>query len=164
MSPNAFRMTTDTCDRCLKEGQDLKTFQGNPANVEMKWYLVDAEGLTLGRLASQVASIIRGKTKPTFTPYADTGDFVVIINADKIRVTGNKLDNKIYYRHSGYPGGLKERTLRQMLEKKPEEVLRLAIWGMLPHNRLGRKLMGKVKIYAGSEHPHAAQNPVLLSL
>jgi len=142
----------------------LKTFQGNPDNVEMKWYLVDAKDKTLGRLATQVASIIRGKNKPTFTPYADTGDFVVIVNADKIHVTGNKLNNKIYYRHSGYPGGIKQKTLKQMLETKPEEVLRLAIWGMLPHNKLGRKLMGKVKIYAGPEHPHAAQNPVLLSL
>lgn len=142
----------------------MKTFQGNPDNVEMKWYLVDAEGKTLGRLATQVASIIRGKNKPTFTPYADTGDFVIIVNADKIHVTGNKLNNKIYYRHSGYPGGIKQKTLKQMLETKPEEVLRLAIWGMLPHNKLGRKLMGKVKIYAGPEHPHAAQNPVLLSL
>ncbi len=142
----------------------MKTFQGNPDNVEMKWYLVDAEGKTLGRLATQVASIIRGKNKPTFTPYADTGDFVVIVNADKIHVTGNKLNNKIYYRHSGYPGGIKQKTLKQMLETKPAEVLRLAIWGMLPHNKLGRKLMGKVKIYAGPEHPHAAQNPVLLSL
>ncbi len=142
----------------------MKTFQGNPDNVEMKWYLVDAKDKTLGRLATQVASIIRGKNKPTFTPYADTGDFVVIVNADKIHVTGNKLNNKIYYRHSGYPGGIKQKTLKQMLETKPEEVLRLAIWGMLPHNKLGRKLMGKVKIYAGPEHPHAAQNPVLLSL
>lgn len=142
----------------------MKTFQGNPDNVEMKWYLVDAEGKTLGRLASQVASIIRGKTKPTYTPYADTGDFVVIINADKIHATGNKMSGKKYYHHTGYAGGLKEKTLKQMLETKPEEVLRLAIWGMLPHNRLGRKLIGKVKIYAGAEHPHAAQNPVLLSL
>lgn len=142
----------------------MKTFQGNSDNVEMKWYLVDAEGQTLGRLASQIAMIIRGKTKPTYTPYADTGDFVVVINADKIHVTGNKLNDKIYYNHTGYPGGLKQRTLKQMLQAKPEEVLRRAIWGMLPHNRLGRKLMGKVKIYAGTEHPHEAQQPVLLSL
>ncbi len=150
--------------RCLKEGQDLKTFQGNSDNVEIKWYLVDAEGQTLGRLASQIAMIIRGKNKPTYTPYADTGDFVVVINADKIHVTGNKMNDKIYYNHTGYPGGLKQRTLKQMLQAKPEEVLRRAIWGMLPHNRLGRKLMGKVKIYAGTEHPHEAQQPVLLSL
>jgi len=142
----------------------LKTFQGNPDNVEMKWYLVDAEGQTLGRLASQVASIVRGKNKPTFTPHADTGDFVIIINAEKIHTTGNKLNGKIYYRHTGYAGGLKQRTLKQMLDSKPEEVLRLAIWGMLPHNKLGRKLINKVKIYAGPEHLHAAQNPVLLSL
>ena len=142
----------------------MKTFQGSPDNVEMKWYLIDAEGQTLGRLASQIASIIRGKNKPTYTPHADTGDFVVVINAEKINVTGNKLNNKIYYNHSGYAGGLKKRTLKEMLEKKPEEVLRKAIWGMLPHNRLGRKLMGKVKIYAGTEHPHEAQQPVLLSL
>ncbi|MDD2430774.1 MAG: 50S ribosomal protein L13 [Firmicutes bacterium] len=142
----------------------MKTFQGNPDNVEMKWYLVDAEGQTLGRLASQVASIVRGKNKPTFTPHADTGDFVIIINAEKIHTTGNKLNGKIYYRHTGYAGGLKQRTLKQMLDSKPEEVLRLAIWGMLPHNKLGRKLINKVKIYAGPEHLHAAQNPVLLSL
>jgi large subunit ribosomal protein L13 len=142
----------------------LKTFQGNSDNVEIKWYLVDAEGQTLGRLASQIAMIIRGKNKPTYTPYADTGDFVVVINADKIHVTGNKMNDKIYYNHTGYPGGLKQRTLKQMLQAKPEEVLRRAIWGMLPHNRLGRKLMGKVKIYAGTEHPHEAQQPVLLSL
>jgi large subunit ribosomal protein L13 len=142
----------------------LKTFQANPDNVERKWYLVDAEGKTLGRLASQVASIVRGKTKPTYTPHADTGDFVIIINADKINVTGDKLNKKMYYRHSGYPGGLKTRTLKQMLDKKPEEVLRLAIAGMLPRNALGRKLIKKVKIYAGPEHPHTAQNPELLSL
>ncbi len=142
----------------------MKTFQGNSDNVEIKWYLVDAEGQTLGRLASQIAMIIRGKNKPTYTPYADTGDFVVVINADKIHVTGNKMNDKIYYNHTGYPGGLKQRTLKQMLQAKPEEVLRRAIWGMLPHNRLGRKLMGKVKIYAGTEHPHEAQQPVLLSL
>ncbi|HHY18711.1 MAG TPA: 50S ribosomal protein L13 [Firmicutes bacterium] len=130
----------------------------------MKWYLIDAEGQTLGRLASQIASIIRGKNKPTYTPHADTGDFVVVINAEKINVTGNKLNNKIYYNHSGYAGGLKKRTLKEMLEKKPEEVLRKAIWGMLPHNKLGRKQMGKVKIYAGPEHPHEAQKPELLSL
>ncbi len=161
-SPNAFRVVTRY--RCLKEGQDLKTFQANPDNVERKWYLVDAEGKTLGRLASQVASIVRGKTKPTYTPHADTGDFVIIINADKINVTGDKLNKKMYYRHSGYPGGLKTRTLKQMLDKKPEEVLRLAIAGMLPRNALGRKLIKKVKIYAGPEHPHTAQNPELLSL
>ena len=142
----------------------MKTFQGNSDNVEIKWYLVDADGQTLGRLASQIAMIIRGKNKPTYTPYADTGDFVVVINADKIHVTGNKMNDKIYYNHTGYPGGLKQRTLKQMLQAKPEEVLRRAIWGMLPHNRLGRKLMGKVKIYAGTEHPHEAQQPVLLSL
>ncbi len=142
----------------------MKTFQGSPDNVEMKWYLIDAEGQTLGRLASQIASIIRGKNKPTYTPHADTGDFVVVINAEKINVTGNKLNNKIYYNHSGYAGGLKKRTLKEMLEKKPEEVLRKAIWGMLPHNKLGRKQMGKVKIYAGPEHPHEAQKPELLSL
>lgn len=142
----------------------MKTFQGSPDNVEMKWYLIDAEGQTLGRLASQIASIIRGKNKPTYTPHADTGDFVVVINAEKINVTGNKLNDKIYYNHSGYAGGLKKRTLKEMLEKKPEEVLRKAIWGMLPHNKLGRKQMGKVKIYAGPEHPHEAQKPELLSL
>ncbi len=142
----------------------MKTFQANPDNVERKWYLVDAEGKTLGRLASQVASIVRGKTKPTYTPHPDTGDFVIIINADKINVTGDKLNKKMYYRHSGYPGGLKTRTLKQMLDKKPEEVLRLAIAGMLPRNALGRKLIKKVKIYAGPEHPHTAQNPELLSL
>jgi len=127
--------------------------------VEQKWFVVDADGLVLGRLASRVASIVRGKTKPIFTPHVDTGDNVIILNADKVRLSGRKLDAKKYYRHSGYPGGIKEITARKLLEKKPEEVLRHAIWGMLPHNKLGRRLLKKVKIYTGEEHPHAAQKP-----
>lgn len=132
--------------------------------VEQKWFVIDAEGVVLGRLASRVASIVRGKNKPIFTPHVDTGDNVIILNADKVRLTGRKLDAKKYYRHSGYPGGIHEITARKLLEKKPEEVLRHAIWGMLPHNRLGRKLLKKVKIYAGEAHPHAAQKPEVLEV
>jgi len=131
----------------------------NPQNVVRKWYVVDAEGKTLGRLASQVAAILRGKNKPTFTPHVDCGDFVIIVNAEKIHLTGKKLSDKIYTRFSGYPGGLKQITAGQMLEKRPTRVLELAIKGMLPHNRLGRQMFRKLKVYAGPEHPHAAQQP-----
>lgn len=137
----------------------MKTYMAKNGEVEQKWFVVDADGLVLGRLASRVASIVRGKTKPIFTPHVDTGDNVIILNADKVRLSGRKLDAKKYYRHSGYPGGITEITARKLLGKKPEEVLRHAIWGMLPHNKLGRRLLKKVKIYAGEEHPHAAQKP-----
>ena len=137
----------------------MKTFVATPANRQRDWYVVDAEGQTLGRLATQIADRLRGKGKPQFTHHIDTGDFVVVVNAEKIAVTGNKLDQKIYYRHSGYPGGLRERTLRTQLERFPTEVLRKAVRGMLPRNRLGRQQLTKLKVYAGPEHPHAAQQP-----
>jgi len=140
------------------------TYMAKPNEVERKWYIIDAEGKTLGRLASEAASILRGKHKPQFTPHVDTGDFVIIINAEKIAVTGNKLQDKYYYRHSGYPGGLKKTSLRDMLNTKPERVLQYAIYGMLPKNRLGRKLQSKLKIYRGAEHPHAAQKPEVWEL
>lgn len=140
------------------------TYMAKPNEVERKWYVVDAEGQTLGRLASQVASVLRGKNKPEFTPHVDTGDFVVIINADKVKLTGKKLSNKMYYFHSLYPGGLKKFTASEMLAKKPERVLELAVKGMLPKNRLGRTLGTKLKVYAGSEHPHQAQQPEVLEI
>src|SRR5438128_10123678 len=136
-----------------------KTWNAKPAEVTRRWYLVDAEGQTLGRLATRIADTLRGKGKPAYTPHVDTGDFVVVVNAEKIRVTGNKLDQKRYYRHSGYPGGLRSRTLREQLDRRPEEVLRKAVKGMLPRNRLASAQLRKLKIYAGPEHPHAAQNP-----
>ncbi len=135
-----------------------------PQDVERKWYVVDAEGKTLGRLASKVAAILRGKHKPTFTPHVDCGDYVIIVNAEKIQVTGKKRTDKVYYRHSGYPGGLKATTFEQMIARRPERVLELAIKGMLPHNRLGRRMYRKLKVYAGPEHPHAAQKPEPLEL
>ena len=137
----------------------MKTYSAKPGEIQRDWYVVDAEGQTLGRLATQIAERLRGKGKPQFTPHVDTGDFVVVVNAEKVRVTGQKLDQKIYYHHSGYPGGLRERTLRQQLERRPEEVLRRAVKGMLPKNRLASAQLRKLKIYAGPEHPHAAQNP-----
>jgi large subunit ribosomal protein L13 len=141
-----------------------KTWNAKPGEVQQRWLLVDAEGKTLGRLATQIADTLRGKTKPQYTPHVDTGDFVVVVNAEKIRVTGNKLDGKIYYRHSGYPGGLKQRTLREQLERRPTEVLRTAVKGMLPRNRLARRQLTKLKIYTGPEHPHEAQRPEPLPL
>lgn len=140
------------------------TYMAKPNEVERKWYIVDAEGQTLGRLATEVASILRGKHKPTFTPHVDTGDNVIIINAEKIHLTGNKLADKVYYRHSGYAGGLKETTAGEMLAKKPERVLELAIKGMLPKNTLGRKQGMKLHVYAGSEHKHQAQKPEVYEL
>jgi large subunit ribosomal protein L13 len=137
----------------------MKTYSAKPGEVTREWYLVDAEGKTLGRLATQIADTLRGKQKPQFTPHVDTGDFVIVVNAEKIQVTGNKLDQKRYYRHSGYPGGLRSRTLREQLERRPTEVLRVAVKGMLPKNRLARQQITKLKIYAGPEHPHEAQNP-----
>ena len=137
----------------------MKTYNAKPGEIERRWYVVDAEGKTLGRLATQIADALRGKTKPQYTPHVDTGDFVVVINAEKIAVTGKKLDDKIYYRHSGYPGGLKHRTLREQLERRPTEVLRVAVKGMLPKNRLAARQLTKLKVYAGPEHPHEAQAP-----
>jgi large subunit ribosomal protein L13 len=140
----------------------MKTYNAKPGEVAREWFLVDAEGKTLGRLATQIADTLRGKRKPQYTPHVDTGDFVVVVNAEKIQVTGNKLDQKRYYRHSGYPGGLRSRTLRDQLERRPTEVLRVAVKGMLPKNRLARQQITKLKIYAGPEHPHEAQNPKAL--
>ena len=137
----------------------MKTYSAKPGEITREWYLVDAEGKTLGRLATQIADTLRGKRKPQYTPHVDTGDFVIVVNAEKIQVTGNKLDQKRYYRHSGYPGGLRSRTLREQLERRPTEVLRVAVKGMLPKNRLARQQITKLKIYAGPEHPHEAQNP-----
>ena len=137
----------------------MKTFVATPANRERNWLVIDASGLTLGRLATQIADRLRGKHKPEFTPHCDVGDFVVVVNAEKIAVTGNKRQEKLYHRHSGYPGGLRTRTLNDMLERRPEEVIRLAVKGMLPRNRLARAQLRKLKIYAGPDHPHAAQQP-----
>ena len=137
----------------------MKTYSAKPGEITREWYLVDAEGKTLGRLATQIADTLRGKRKPQYTPHVDTGDFVIVVNAEKIQVTGNKLDQKRYYRHSGYPGGLRSRTLREQLDRRPTEVLRVAVKGMLPKNRLARQQITKLKIYAGPEHPHEAQNP-----
>lgn len=135
----------------------------NPAKIERKWYVVDAEGCTLGRLASEVAKVLRGKNKPVFTPHIDTGDYVVVVNAEKINVTGKKLDQKVYYHHSEYVGGMKETTLREMLAKKPEKVIELAVKGMLPKGPLGRQMLTKLHVFAGAEHPHAAQTPEALT-
>jgi large subunit ribosomal protein L13 len=137
----------------------MRTWNAKTHEIERRWYVVDAEGQTLGRLATRIADTLRGKRKPEYTPHIDTGDFVVVVNADKIAVTGKKLEQKIYYRHSGYPGGLRERTLREELDRRPTEVLRKAVKGMLPRNRLARQQITKLKIYAGPEHPHVAQNP-----
>ena len=137
----------------------VKTYTAKPGEIERHWYLVDAESKTLGRLATQIAGVLRGKGKPAYTAHVDTGDFVVVVNAEKIAVTGAKRQEKLYHRHSGYPGGLKTRTLNDMLERRPEEVIRLAVRGMLPKNRLARKQITKLKIYAGPEHPHEAQKP-----
>jgi large subunit ribosomal protein L13 len=142
----------------------MKTYVATPTDRERNWLLVDAEGQTLGRLATRIADALRGKRKPTFTPHVDVGDFVVVVNAEKISVTGAKRQEKLYHRHSGYPGGLKTRTLDEMLEKRPEEVIRIAVKGMLPKNRLARKQITKLKVYAGPEHPHAAQQPQKLEI
>ena len=141
----------------------MKTFMANPAKIERKWYVVDATGMTLGRLASEVAKILRGKNKPVFTPHEDTGDYVIITNAEHIKVTGKKLDQKIYYHHSDYVGGMKETTLREMLNKKPEKVIELAVKGMLPKGPLGRQMMTKLHVYAGAGHNHQAQKPETLT-
>ncbi len=141
-----------------------KTYSAKPEEIERTWYVVDAEGKTLGRLATEIAKILRGKHKPIYTPHVDTGDFVIVVNADKVRVTGKRLDQKIYYRHSGYIGGLKAVSLRRMLETHPERVIEHAVKGMLPKNRLGRKMYKKLKVYASPDHPHQAQKPQPLDL
>ncbi|MNZ74808.1 50S ribosomal protein L13 [compost metagenome] len=140
------------------------TYMAKPNEVERKWFVVDAEGKTLGRLASEVAALIRGKHKPTFTPHVDTGDFVIVINAEKIHLTGNKMADKMYYRHSMYSGGLKTTPAQEMIKNKPERVIEYAVHGMLPKNRLGNKMKLKLKVYAGAEHPHQAQNPEVYEL
>jgi large subunit ribosomal protein L13 len=142
----------------------MKTWNAKPGEIARKWYVVDAEGKTLGRLATQIAETLRGKRKPQYTPHVDTGDFVVVVNAEKIVATGKKRDEKLYHRHSGYPGGLRTRTLNDMLERRPTEVIRLAVKGMLPRNRLSRAQLTKLKVYAGPEHPHVAQAPEPLPL
>jgi large subunit ribosomal protein L13 len=137
----------------------MKSYMARPLEVERRWYVVDAEGQTLGRLATEIARLLRGKNKPQYTPHVDTGDFVVVVNAEKVVVTGKKAEQKVYRRHSGYPGGLKETSYEQMMERRPTEILRRAVKGMMPKNRLARQQLRKLKIYAGPEHPHAAQNP-----
>ena len=140
----------------------MKTYTAKPREIDQAWRLVDADGQILGRLATEIADTLRGKNKPAYTPHVDTGDFVIVVNAEKVRVTGKKLDQKIYYRHSGYPGGLRERTLAEQLARRPEEVIRRAVKGMLPKNKLAAAQLRKLKVYAGPEHPHAAQNPAPL--
>ena len=142
----------------------MKTFMANPATIERKWYVIDASGQNLGRLSSEVAKILRGKNKPIFTPHEDTGDYVIIVNAEKIAVTGKKLEQKIYYNHSDYVGGMRETDLKTMLAKKPERVIELAVKGMLPKGPLGRSMIKKLFVYAGPEHKHQAQKPEALSL
>lgn len=141
----------------------MKSFMANPDTIERKWYVVDAAGCTLGRLSSEVAKVLRGKNKPIFTPHIDTGDYVIVVNADKVAVTGKKLEQKVYYHHSGYVGGMKETTLKEMMAKKPEKVIELAVKGMLPKGPLGRKMFKKLHVYAGPEHAHAAQKPEALT-
>ncbi len=142
----------------------MKSYLAKPAEVERKWYVVDADGKTLGRLSTQIATILRGKHKPTYTPHVDTGDFVIIINAEKINLTGKKLDQKMYRWHTGYPGGLKERTYRQMIDTKPEKVIMHAVKGMLPKNKLGSAMIKKLRVYRGAEHNHQAQTPEALDI
>ena len=141
----------------------MNSYMANPDKVERKWYVVDADGQTLGRLASEIAKVLRGKNKPIYTPHIDTGDYVIVVNADKINVTGKKLDQEVYYHHSDYVGGMKETTLREMLAKKPEKVIELAVKGMLPKGPLGRAMIGKLHVYAGPEHKHEAQKPEVLT-
>lgn len=142
----------------------MKSFMASPSTIERKWYVVDATGHTLGRLASEIASILRGKNKPTYTPHIDTGDYVIVVNADKIQVTGKKLDQKVYYNHSDYVGGMKETTLREKMAKKPEDVIYLAVKGMLPKGALGREMITKLHVYAGADHKHQAQKPEVLEI
>lgn len=141
----------------------MKSYMASPATIERKWYVVDATGYTLGRLSSEIAKVLRGKNKPTYTPHIDTGDYVIVINAEHIKVTGKKLDQKIYYNHSDYVGGMKETTLKEMLAKKPERVIELAVKGMLPKGPLGREMITKLHVYAGAEHDHVAQKPEVLT-
>ena len=141
----------------------MKTFMASPATIDRKWYVVDATDMTLGRLASEVAKVLRGKNKPIFTPHIDTGDYVIVVNAAKVKVTGKKLDQKVYYHHSDYVGGMKEATLREMLDKKPEKVVELAVKGMLPKGPLGRQMYTKLHVYAGPQHEQAAQKPEVLT-
>ena len=142
----------------------MKTYIPKLSEIERKWYVVNAEGRILGRLSSRIAQILSGKDKPTYTPHMDVGDFVVVINAEKVKVTGNKEEKKIYYWHSGYPGGLKERTYQELLDKKPQDIIRKAVRGMLPKSKLGRQMFQKLKVYAGPQHPHQAQKPEQLDL
>lgn len=142
----------------------MKSFMASPSTVERKWYVVDAEGKTLGRLASEIANVLRGKNKPIYTPHIDTGDYVIVVNAEKVKVTGKKLDQKIYYHHSEYVGGMKETTLREMMQKKPEFVITHAVKGMLPKGPLGRQMLKKLHVYVGPEHNHAAQKPEALEI
>ena len=142
----------------------MKSFMASPATIERKWYVVDATDMTLGRLASEVAKVLRGKNKPTFTPHIDTGDYVIVVNAEKVKVTGKKLDQKVYYSHSDYVGGMKEATLREMMAKKPERVIELAVKGMLPKGPLGRSMITKLHVYAGPDHEQAAQKPEVLEI
>ena len=142
----------------------MKSYMASPATIERKWYVVDAADQTLGRLASQIASVLRGKNKPTYTPSMDTGDYVIVVNADKVKVTGKKLDQKVYYRHSDYVGGMKETTLKELMAKKPEDVINFAVKGMLPKGPLGRQMIKKLHVYAGPEHNHAAQKPEVLEI
>ena len=141
----------------------MNTYMANPDKIERKWYVVDAEGQTLGRLSSEIAKVLRGKNKPVFTPHIDTGDYVIVVNAEKIKVTGKKMDQKIYYNHSDYVGGMKETTLKEMMDKKPERVIELAVKGMLPKGPLGRSMIKKLHVYAVPEHNHAAQKPEVLT-
>jgi large subunit ribosomal protein L13 len=142
----------------------MKTFNTKPADIKREWYVINAEGKTLGRLAAGIARVLKGKHKTIYTPHLDCGDYVIVVNAGKIRVTGKKLDEKFYYRHSGYPGGLKQVVLREQLEKHPDRVIKTAVWGMLPHGRLGRQMFKKLKVYARSDHPHAAHKPKVLEV
>ena len=142
----------------------MKTYSAKESELEKKWFIVDAEGKVLGRMATKIANVLRGKNKPIFTPHVDTGDFVVVVNAEKIKLTGNKLNNKVYYQHSGYPGGLKAATAKKIREEKPAELIRLAVKGMLPKNKLGSSLIKKLKIYRGKDHPHQAQQPQVLEV
>ena len=144
-------------------GKTMNTYMANPDKIERKWYVVDAEGQTLGRLSSEIAKVLRGKNKPVFTPHIDTGDYVIVVNAEKIKVTGKKMEQKIYYNHSDYVGGMKETTLKEMMDKKPERVIELAVKGMLPKGPLGRSMIKKLHVYAGPEHNHAAQKPEVLT-
>jgi len=142
----------------------MKTYSAKPKDIQREWFVVDADGVPLGRLATKVATILRGKHKPMYTPNIDVGDHVIVINAEKVAMTGRKAQSKVYYRHSGYPGGLKEITFQRMIEKHPERVIEIAVKGMLPHNSLGRQMYRKLKVYAGSEHPHTAQQPKALDI